>query len=119
MEQEEMRNDDDLQEKLNALNALFASKIHDRFGEIGKAMQRCLDDVPNIAHLTELHRLLHSLAGSAGTFGFDGVGLLAREIESHVTPLVANAMWNAEDLVAISKELPALYRLAPVAGQAN
>lgn len=110
-----MTSDDDFQHKLQLLNDLFASRLQERFAILDQAMQLCLDDVSQREPLDELHRLLHSLAGSAGTFGFEALGLRAREIERRIVALIANGERTRDELVAVAAELAALKTSAPAA----
>lgn len=63
--------------------------------------------------MAELTRLLHSLAGSAGTFGFDALGMKAREIEGQLTLLLGARSWTSENLEQIAVDITELKRLAP------
>ncbi len=49
------------------------------------------------ASLTELHRHLHMLAGSARTFGFPAVGEAARQAEHAIEPLIRGGAELDED----------------------
>lgn len=81
-----------LQEKLRLLEAKFTEGLADRFAQMQasmeKALQDGLDQAEIQAELTVLHRLLHTLAGSAGTFGFEGLGLAACQLENRLKELL-------------------------------
>lgn len=73
---------DQLQQQLNILADVFAKKLPAKLLEIEQAMQNYLAGCgEQPAQLQVLRRLLHSMAGSAGMFGFDEVGRRARELE--------------------------------------
>lgn len=118
-----MNGDDDFQKKLQDLNALFAAKLGERFTTIDSVMQRCLDDVsarPSVDEsVDELHRLLHSLAGSAGTFGFEALGQGARKIEYQVVALKEAGAWTREDLQPVANAIAALKCLLPAPSEPN
>jgi diguanylate cyclase (GGDEF)-like protein len=73
-----------LQAHLQQLGEQFAQRLQQELPELaGKARQLLqADDVESQQHLlSSLRDQLHKLAGSAGTFGFNGLGLQARELE--------------------------------------
>lgn len=111
--------DDDFQKKLQDLNALFAAKLGERFATIERVLQRCLDDVSNGESVDELHRLLHSLAGSAGTFGFEALGQDARKIENQVVALNESGGCTRDNLQPVAEAIAALRALLPVASEPN
>ena len=68
---------------------------------------------PEAAALTELHRLLHSLAGSAKVFGFAGVSAAAREAENAIAPYAKQgAAPGGEDSARIAGLLERLHKAA-------
>ncbi|HZX52150.1 MAG TPA: diguanylate cyclase [Pseudomonas sp.] len=73
-----------LQAHLQQLGEQFAQRLQQELPELaGKARQlQQADDVESQQHLlSSLRDQLHKLAGSAGTFGFNGLGQQARELE--------------------------------------
>ncbi|HTD04195.1 response regulator, partial [Undibacterium sp.] len=84
---------DSLQEKLRALEAVFLAKLPSRLQEMEDALGLFLQQPENKEHLALLHRLLHTMAGSAGTFGFPVVGTRAREFEGRLKPLINGETW--------------------------
>ncbi len=85
---------DSLQEKLRALEAVFLAKLPSRLLEMEDALGLFLQEPESKAHLALLHRLLHTMAGSAGTFGFPEVGAQAREFEGRLKPLINGETWG-------------------------
>lgn len=66
------------------------------------------------AALAELHRLLHTLAGSAKTFGLPEVSTAAREAENALAPLLAGVAGpDATERTRIAALLEALRQSAP------
>ncbi|MBX9869316.1 MAG: Hpt domain-containing protein, partial [Burkholderiaceae bacterium] len=72
---------DSLQKALHALEVVFAAKLPSKLLEIETAFNQVVKQPTDKGALSLLHRLLHTMAGSAGTFGFDEVGMQARELE--------------------------------------
>lgn len=62
----------DLQNKLEALKAVFVSRLPDKVQQIESALDDSLETVQGLAH---------KLAGSAGTYGFSHIGHMARNLE--------------------------------------
>jgi HPt (histidine-containing phosphotransfer) domain-containing protein len=85
---------DQLQMQLKALADLFAEKLPGKLSELLQCLQSC-QEATDLAsadeHLATLHRLLHSMAGSAGMFGFDEIGRRARALELQVGALAPGA----------------------------
>ena len=75
-------------EKLRKLREQFRTQMPERLDALRAAWSSVLvaDDQP--AALGEFHRLIHSLAGTAGTFGLPEISRRAREIEQRVVQLV-------------------------------
>jgi len=96
---------DDLQEKLKALEDLFLQKLPSKFDEIITALQAFLDDRSNHDALTSLHRHLHTMAGSAGTFGFEELGIQARVFESQLKPWLKDAAWDEHSLQNFARDV--------------
>jgi diguanylate cyclase (GGDEF)-like protein len=125
-------NDPELQEKLRALEAVFSERLPERLTEIDAALALCVQHAFRQEQgVATLHRLLHTLAGSAGTFGFVELGTRARECEHALDTVIADdapnehaAMHFAEDVreflqwarqspkqATADAELPAVRRL--------
>ncbi|MES2106534.1 MAG: diguanylate cyclase [Pseudomonadota bacterium] len=96
---------DSLQEKLRALEAVFSAKLPSRLLEMEDALGLFLQDPQNKDHLALLHRLLHTMAGSAGTFGFPEVGTRAREFEGRLKPLFNGETWPRATLSHYASDL--------------
>ncbi|GGC72788.1 diguanylate cyclase [Undibacterium terreum] len=96
---------DSLQEKLRALEAVFLAKLPSRLQEMDDALGLFLQEPENKEHLALLHRLLHTMAGSAGTFGFPEVGTQAREFEGRLKPLFNGETWAKTSLSQYAGDL--------------
>lgn len=85
-------------------------------GKLAEARQRmgALRAAPGDKEaLEELHRLLHTLAGSAGTFGLPALGEAARGVENQLTRVLDLPSPQAGDLDAADAALQALVDAAP------
>lgn len=93
-----------LQDALLALETKFTEKLPSRLLEIEQTLAQ-LDAAPQeMQAQILLHRLLHTMAGSAGTFGFDELGAQARTLESRLKLLLAGAQWSADEFGQFSKD---------------
>ncbi len=73
-----------LASKLAALSNSFAQSLPGKLADIEQARQKCLGQAAQRDDFAFLCRLLHTLAGSAGTFGFAGLGQAAGRIEGYI-----------------------------------
>lgn len=89
---------DSLHEKLRALEQVFLQKLPSKFDEIFDALNQYIADAKNKEALSLLHRHLHTMAGSAGAFGFEALGAQARIFESRLKPLLKDATWSDAEL---------------------
>ena len=92
--------DPDFRTRLRALNEKYAASVPALMQVIAQASGRCDSEGARLEPLTELHRALHAVAGSAATFGFAALGQECRRIEQLVramlnTPAQAVAEWPA------------------------
>lgn len=73
--------DQDFFARLAALNEKFAAGVPDTLARL-KHQRHVFDPgAPNPAVLDEIHDILHTIAGSAATFGFRAFGQQARQLE--------------------------------------
>ncbi len=101
----------DLQQALQAFRAEFAQQVPARAAEALERLQACCGDPGNDALLRELHRCVHKLAGSAGTFGMARLGDEAHAIELRIETLQAQRQRSAIDFEAL---VPGVEALAPL-----
>ena len=93
---------DSLETALRALEVMFISKLPAKLIEIEEALNQHTRDQQDIETRKLLHRLLHTMAGSAGTFGFPEMGLQAKALEARLKPLLADGNWGDVDLKQFS-----------------
>lgn len=85
--------------RLAALNDKFAAALPDTLERLGRIADS-LDPAAPASAAAELGAMLHTLAGSAATFGFRGLGHHARALEQRLRVLmtfdaVAAADWRS------------------------
>lgn len=97
-----------LQDKLQELEAIFAARLPGKMAELREALARCFEQAPEVENLHTLYRLIHSLAGSAGIFGFHELGVRVRELEYEFKPLVSASQWPGEELIRQGHKLEEL-----------
>lgn len=73
-----------LASKLAALSDSFAQSLPGKLADIEQARQKCLAKEVQSEDFNVLCRMLHTLAGSAGTFGFSSLGQAAGRIEGYI-----------------------------------
>jgi diguanylate cyclase (GGDEF)-like protein len=106
-----------LQEALRALADLFLSKLPAKFNEIQLALDNFVKHPDQREPLALLHRLLHTIAGSAGTFGFPLVGSEARRLEAQLKPLLDGYSWTADELQSFALETKQFITLSLISAQ--
>ncbi|HYD97000.1 MAG TPA: Hpt domain-containing protein [Noviherbaspirillum sp.] len=72
--------DADLDAALRAIEEAYVAALPGRLQDIGSNLNRCRAE-RQTAHFDALLLQLHSLAGSAGTFGFAELGMRATDLE--------------------------------------
>ncbi len=103
-----MSNDAELGARVALLAQSFKAKLPARFEKINEAFAQCTLDGSSEPHWTELHRLLHSLNGAAGTFGLAALGAQACVIEHTIKDKLASGDWQNGDLDDIANALQRL-----------
>jgi len=86
--------------RLSELNDKFAAGLPHTLGRLTGARAAFVAARPEPALVDEMHAVLHTLAGSAGTFGFHVLGQQARSLEQRLRVFatfdaVAAQEWNA------------------------
>jgi len=86
--------------RLSALNDRFAASLPQTLARLSAARSGFDSAHPQQALVGELHAILHTLAGSAATFGFRGLGQHARVLEQRLRVFmpfdaVAPCDWDA------------------------
>ena len=98
----------ELQRALQAFREEFAQQVPARVADARDRLQACRIDPASEALLRELHRSVHKLAGSAGTFGMTRLGDDARAIELRIETLLGQPQRSAADFEALVPEVEAL-----------
>jgi periplasmic divalent cation tolerance protein len=82
------------QDRLQALRDKYAASVPERMAAIREALVLCQGSLA-APHIEQLHHALHSVAGSAGSFGLHALGGEARRIEQLVRGVMeAGAPWD-------------------------
>jgi HPt (histidine-containing phosphotransfer) domain-containing protein len=79
--------DPDFRARLNALSDKYAASVPGLLAGIAQALARCRAEQWAAPALAELHKALHTVAGSAGTFGFGVLGQECRRLEQALRAL--------------------------------
>lgn len=98
----------DLQQALDLFRAQFAEQLPARLAEASDLLQACLAHPDSDDPLQALHRVLHRLAGSAGTFGMPAFGDACRAIEDALEALLAVHPRTRDHFDAVARALQAL-----------
>ena len=106
-----MSDEDAVKARVEVLAKVFTGRLHVRFEKMDAAFALCRADSAADAHWEELHRLLHSLADAAGSFGFDQLGVQASHIALRVTALLSQAQRHPHDISEIGQALAALQAM--------
>ncbi|MBX3687939.1 Hpt domain-containing protein [Dokdonella sp.] len=77
--------------QIEALCRRYIASLGDKRAALESAWRGCRPDGDRDAGLRELAALAHRLAGSAGSYGFDELGLQARNVDRIASNLLANA----------------------------
>ena len=75
--------------RLQALNEKFAARVPGTLVRLRELRAAFNADAPDAATATELRQSLHTIAGSAATFGFPVFGQQARNLEQRMRVLMA------------------------------
>lgn len=100
------------QEALARLRQEFEQQLPAKMERARALMQACVAGPHDQDAIVELHRLLHTLAGSAGTFGRAPLGNKAKDIELMLDDLLDKEGRSSDDFEAPRRELAQLLALA-------
>ena len=103
---------EDLEATLRAIEEAYIVSLPGRLKEIGNAMQHCLDEPGTAARFEALLLQLHSLSGSAGTFGFSELGMRTTELEIRLGGALKNKASGLEAAAGMLPDVDALLRWA-------
>ncbi len=105
----------DFEAVLQQFRAEFTQQLPTRLQDAQDRLRDCLAEPAADEPLRELHRVLHKLAGSAGTFGHAQLGDDARSIEDLLDALLLQVARVADDFAPVAQRLRALVRSAAAA----
>ncbi|XLZ71618.1 Hpt domain-containing protein [Massilia sp. SR12] len=100
--------DPEFQDRLQALRDKYAASVPERMAAIRDGLALCVEAGRSPANLEQLHHALHSVAGSAGSFGLHALGGESRRIEQ----LVRGVMEEGAEWDGIDTAVQALLRWA-------
>lgn len=87
----------EVQAKVDLMSKVFLGRLPVRYQKMNQALALCRADPAVDANWVELHRLIHSLAGAAGSFGCDELGTKAGLIELLLEDLLAQGARSTAD----------------------
>ena len=102
------------QEALKKLAVEFEQSLPQRMASASELLRQCRERPLDGAPLEELHRMMHTMAGSAATFGRQQLGSLAREIEFMLAALQGEVSRTATSFDNVATRLDALREEAGV-----
>ena len=76
---------------LHKLKSDFEQQLPERLGKIELALESCREKPADAEAVKVLLLLLHSLGGTAGTFGFDDLGAEAQNLEADIAILTGGS----------------------------
>lgn len=106
------KGEQDLNEALRAIESAYSAKLPERLHEIDLCLRRCLDEPGDETCHQQLLFKLHSLAGSAGTFGFPELSMRATELEMLLNGFIAGTAASGKDFVPVAVRVKELVRWA-------
>ncbi|WP_028102569.1 Hpt domain-containing protein [Pseudoduganella violaceinigra] len=94
--------DSEFQDRLQALRDKYAASVPERMAAIRDALVLCQGSLLP-PHIEQLHHALHSVAGSAGSFGLHALGAESRRIEQLVRGVMEEgAPWDGIDAAVLA-----------------
>ena len=103
-------NQSEVIEKLAALQAMFKQQLPNKISEIEQLWVAVSQDRSYGSELTDLHRMVHSLAGTGGTYGATVVSTIAREIELPLKNLISEPSPSGTLNLATQQHLDLLFK---------
>jgi HPt (histidine-containing phosphotransfer) domain-containing protein len=85
----------ELADAISALGEVFISRIPAAMAAMETELAHIQNNAQEQVPWKTLHRHLHSMAGSAGTFGYDELGDRARELEDQINTILKDNIETA------------------------
>jgi len=105
----------DAQRQLDALRADYVGKLPGQLHEIESACALLLAGELDADGIVALRFAVHRLAGSAGSFGLDGLSRHARKAEQRIEAILERpAAADGVDGTSLSEQLTAMRAALPV-----
>ena len=102
----------DLQQAMDLFRAQFAEQLPARLSELRERLAAWQAEPANDDRLRDVHRVLHRLAGSAGTFGMPDFGDACRAIEQRLDDLQARPERTDAEVAQVAGDIAALDAMA-------
>lgn len=101
---------DDIQQALELFRAQFAERLPAQLAQVEAALAAWAAAPSDDDALRTLHRLVHRLAGSAGTFGMPLFGQACRALEMELDEVLARGQRTQADVESAAGRVAALAR---------
>lgn len=101
----------DFQQALDLFRAQFAEQLPSRMAEVQDKLRAWRAEPASDERLRSLHRVVHRLAGSAGTFGMPAFGEACRAIELDLEELLACATRERADIDRLTQAIAQLEQV--------
>lgn len=98
----------DLQQAMDLFRAQFAEQLPARLAELRERLAAWQAQPASDERLRDLHRVLHRLAGSAGTFGMPAFGDACRAIELRLDDLQARPDRTDAEVAQVAADIAGL-----------
>ena len=87
-----------MEQALQALEVKFTASLPEKIREIDAARTQFIAAPHSQDAYTLLYRLLHTLAGLAGTFNHTECGVKAKMLEFTIKPLLKGTVWSPKEV---------------------
>ena len=103
-------------DKLQALREAFGAKLPERLAAIRRLWLALRENPDDTSLSDEFYRLIHSMAGSSGTFGYHQFGACARHLEQFLLQNKSMGYSDSDSIKTIDRTLAQLESLASGGG---